>query len=235
MQLQTLINFLEKIFPLELAEDWDNVGLTLGDRRQKVKKVLTCLTVDAAVADEAIELDADCIVSHHPFPFRAEKKWTSDDTAGELLLKLARAGIAVYSPHTAHDSAFFGVNRQLAEGLELVDVKPLYPGKLVATREMLDGLDPIVRKLVWKFLIDDVADRGMTVLVSSHNLKDMEEICDHYCKWPSELSRRSFPNSSPKLKTCSKSNASSRSATTTNSYAASRSDAAPPTTLSIRR
>ena len=51
MQLQTLINFLEKIFPLELAEDWDNVGLTLGDRRQKVKKVLTCLTVDAAVAD----------------------------------------------------------------------------------------------------------------------------------------------------------------------------------------
>ena len=143
MQLQTLINFLEKIFPLELAEDWDNVGLTLGDRRQKVKKVLTCLTVDAAVADEAIELDADCIVSHHPFPFRAEKKWTSDDTAGELLLKLARAGIAVYSPHTAHDSAFFGVNRQLAEGLELVDVKPLYPGKLVATREMLDGLDPI--------------------------------------------------------------------------------------------
>ena len=45
--------------------------------------------------------------------------------------------------------------------------------------EPLDGLDPIVRKLVWRFLIDDVADRGMTVLVSSHNLKDMEEICDH--------------------------------------------------------
>lgn len=45
--------------------------------------------------------------------------------------------------------------------------------------EPLDGLDPIVRKLVWKYLIDDVADRGMTVLVSSHNLKDMEEICDH--------------------------------------------------------
>lgn len=45
--------------------------------------------------------------------------------------------------------------------------------------EPLDGLDPIIRKLVWKFLIDDVAERGMTVLVSSHNLKDMEEICDH--------------------------------------------------------
>ena len=45
--------------------------------------------------------------------------------------------------------------------------------------EPLDGLDPIIRKLVWKFLIDAVASRGMTVLVSSQNLKDMEEICDH--------------------------------------------------------
>ncbi len=141
MQLQSLIVFLEKIFPLELAEDWDNAGLTLGDRRQDVKKVLTCLTIDKSVADEAISSKVDCVVSHHPFPFRAAKKWTTDTTEGELLLKLAGAKIAVFSPHTAHDSAFFGINRQLAEGLELLDVKPLNPGKLAATRDMLDGLD----------------------------------------------------------------------------------------------
>ena len=45
--------------------------------------------------------------------------------------------------------------------------------------EPIDGLDPIVRKLVWKYIVDDVASREMTVLVSSHNLKDMEDICDH--------------------------------------------------------
>ena len=44
--------------------------------------------------------------------------------------------------------------------------------------EPIDGLDPIVRKLVWKFIVEDVADREMTVLVSSHNLKEMEGICD---------------------------------------------------------
>ncbi|MDO4552325.1 MAG: ABC transporter ATP-binding protein [Bacillota bacterium] len=44
--------------------------------------------------------------------------------------------------------------------------------------EPIDGLDPIVRKLVWKYVVQDVAERGMTVLVSSHNLREMEGICD---------------------------------------------------------
>ncbi|MDR1588708.1 MAG: ABC transporter ATP-binding protein [Oscillospiraceae bacterium] len=44
--------------------------------------------------------------------------------------------------------------------------------------EPIDGLDPLVRKLVWKYIVDDVAARSMTVLVSSHNLREMEGICD---------------------------------------------------------
>lgn len=44
--------------------------------------------------------------------------------------------------------------------------------------EPIDGLDPIVRKRVWKYVIEDVAERDMTVLVSSHNLREMEGICD---------------------------------------------------------
>ncbi len=44
--------------------------------------------------------------------------------------------------------------------------------------EPIDGLDPIIRKLVWKYVVEDVAEREMTVLVSSHNLKELEGICD---------------------------------------------------------
>jgi len=44
--------------------------------------------------------------------------------------------------------------------------------------EPIDGLDPIVRKLVWKYVVEDVSERKMTVLVSSHNLREMEGICD---------------------------------------------------------
>ena len=45
--------------------------------------------------------------------------------------------------------------------------------------EPIDGLDPIIRKLVWKYIVEDVAEREMTVLVSSHNLRELEGICDH--------------------------------------------------------
>lgn len=44
--------------------------------------------------------------------------------------------------------------------------------------EPIDGLDPIIRKLVWKIMVEDVAEREMTVLVSSHNLRELEGICD---------------------------------------------------------
>ena len=45
--------------------------------------------------------------------------------------------------------------------------------------EPIDGLDPIVKKLVWKYILEDVKARGTTVLVSSHNLKELQDICDH--------------------------------------------------------
>ena len=49
--------------------------------------------------------------------------------------------------------------------------------KYLILDEPIDGLDPIIRKLVWKYIIDDVSE-GMTVLISSHNLREMEGICD---------------------------------------------------------
>jgi ABC-2 type transport system ATP-binding protein len=45
--------------------------------------------------------------------------------------------------------------------------------------EPVDGLDPVMRRQVWSLLLDDVAARGTTVLVSSHNLRELEDVCDH--------------------------------------------------------
>ncbi|MGX8773779.1 MAG: ABC transporter ATP-binding protein [Bacillota bacterium] len=66
-----------------------------------------------------------------------------------------------------------GMKKQAAIALTLA-TKPEY----LLLDEPIDGLDPIVRKLVWKQIVDEVADREMTVLVSSHNLRDLESICD---------------------------------------------------------
>ncbi|MCE5302493.1 MAG: Nif3-like dinuclear metal center hexameric protein [Planctomycetaceae bacterium] len=119
--------FLEQVAPFRLAEDWDNVGLLVGRRGGPVRRLMTCLTVTPPSAAEAIERHADLIVSHHPMPFRAARRWTDDTTVGRMLLDLAAAGVAVYSPHTAFDSAAEGVNARLAAGLGLCEIRPLTP------------------------------------------------------------------------------------------------------------
>ena len=137
---ETIIQFLETACPPTLAEDWDNVGFLIGDRNREMARVMTCLTVTPESVAEGVEKRADLIVSHHPFPFRSERRWTNETTNGRILLDLIRNDIAVFSPHTAHDSAFWGINRQLAAGLELTDVRPLLPGTLGADDAMLTGL-----------------------------------------------------------------------------------------------
>ena len=119
--------FLEELAPLRLAEEWDNVGLLVGNHGRNVKRLMTCLTVTPTSASEAIESGADLIVTHHPMPFLALKRLTDDSTVGRVLLDLIAAHVAVYSPHTAFDSAREGVNERLAQGLGLQDVTPLIP------------------------------------------------------------------------------------------------------------
>lgn len=117
--------FLETFAPISLAEDWDNVGLLVGDAQQPVERVMTCLTITPASAAEAVRSRANLIVAHHPLPFKPLKRLTTASTPGRLLLELIRGGVAVYSPHTAFDSAAEGINQQLAEGLGLTAIEPL--------------------------------------------------------------------------------------------------------------
>ncbi|MFK8110882.1 MAG: Nif3-like dinuclear metal center hexameric protein [Rubripirellula sp.] len=125
--LDAICGTLAQIAPLRLAESWDNVGLLVGDRRQSVTKVMTCLTVTPCVVDEAIGEQADLIVVHHPLPFQPLKKITSDSVSGAMLLKLIAGNVAVYSAHTAFDSAVEGINQMWAERLGLQKIEPLVP------------------------------------------------------------------------------------------------------------
>ena len=125
--IATIAAFLEQLAPFRLAEDWDNVGLLVGDRDRGVTKLMTCLTVTPASAAEAIGAGAELIVTHHPIPFAATKRLTADTTVGRMLLDLIAARIAVFSAHTAFDSAGEGINQRLAAGLELRGIAPLMP------------------------------------------------------------------------------------------------------------
>jgi dinuclear metal center YbgI/SA1388 family protein len=120
-----LVQAMQEIAPLELAAAWDNVGLLLGDAAAVVRRVMTCLTVTPESAAEAADAKAELIVSHHPVLFRPAQQLTTATAEGRTLLTLLRAGVAVYSAHTAFDNAAGGINDILARRLGLTQVTPL--------------------------------------------------------------------------------------------------------------
>jgi dinuclear metal center YbgI/SA1388 family protein len=122
-----IAGFLDQVAPPALAEAWDNVGLLVGRFESRVERVMTCLTITPASAREAVSQRAELIVTHHPLPFRPFKRLRGDTVEGRLLLDLIGAGISVYSPHTAFDSARNGINERLARMLGLVEIVPLVP------------------------------------------------------------------------------------------------------------
>jgi len=115
---------IEEIFPLGLAQDWDNVGLLIGDPQKAVKRILLTIDVTNDVVAEAKKLKTDLILSYHPVIWDGLKKITADWPTGAVY-ELIRCGIAVYSIHTALDAAIGGVNDGLAEMVGIVDGKPI--------------------------------------------------------------------------------------------------------------
>ncbi len=126
-RISDIVAFFDRFAPQNLAEDWDNTGLLLGDRDAVVERVVTCLTLTSDVAREAIERKAELVVTHHPIFFKPVKRLTTDDPQGRMVLKLAASGVAVYSAHTRFDSSRAGINQKLAEGLGLVEIDSLEP------------------------------------------------------------------------------------------------------------
>lgn len=120
-----ITRFLSRLAPLDAAEPWDNVGLLLGDEKSAAERVMTCLTVTSATVDEAVAGGVQLLVSHHPILFRPVQRLAADTPEGGNLLQLARAGIAVFSLHTAYDNAAGGINDILCRRIGLTEVRPL--------------------------------------------------------------------------------------------------------------
>ena len=119
--------------PRELAMDWDNVGLLVGDGAAEVRRVLVALDITEAVAAEAVSIGADLIVAHHPLmncTWHKVQHVTADDAQGRIITALLRNGISAICMHTNLDAAEGGVNDALAEKLGLNDIKALTEEKI---------------------------------------------------------------------------------------------------------
>jgi dinuclear metal center YbgI/SA1388 family protein len=121
MKVRDAVATMERIAPLGYAQSWDNVGLLVGDPDQTVSRVLLTIDYTTAVASEARTRGCDFVVSYHPPIFQPLKRIAS----GNVIFDAVRAGISIYSPHTAIDAAEGGTNDVLADALGLEGAVPL--------------------------------------------------------------------------------------------------------------
>jgi dinuclear metal center YbgI/SA1388 family protein len=116
---------LDEWFPPQHADDWDAVGLVLGDPAVEVHRILLAVDPVAAVADEAILNDTDLLITHHPLFLKGVHGVAATDPKGRLAHRLLTNGCALFTAHTNADSPAGGVSESLALALGLEDVRPL--------------------------------------------------------------------------------------------------------------
>ncbi|MCK5784034.1 MAG: Nif3-like dinuclear metal center hexameric protein, partial [Desulfobacterales bacterium] len=124
MKIKDIENAVEKISPLGLAQDWDNVGLLVGDPSKKIKNILLTIDTTQAVVEEAKAQKADLILAYHPIIWDGLKRVTANGETAHIY-DLIKSGISVFCIHTALDVAAGGVNDALADILGIENAEPI--------------------------------------------------------------------------------------------------------------
>jgi len=133
-KLSDIIGIINKIAPPALAEEWDNVGLQVGDPTAEVGRIMVALDPCPAAIEEAIHHSCHLLVTHHPLIFKPLKRISTADEAGKLIHRSISNRLAIASLHTNYDIADNGVNDLLAARLGLQGCRPL---KVTARGELL--------------------------------------------------------------------------------------------------
>lgn len=129
MIIQHITDFLEHRFPLSLQESYDNCGLTYGHKKTALKGVLISLDVTEKIVEEAISKNCNLIISHHPVVFKGLKKINGSNMSERVIELCIRHEIALYAIHTNLDNHKEGVNKRIADKIDLVKTHILLPKK----------------------------------------------------------------------------------------------------------
>ncbi|HEU4348674.1 MAG TPA: Nif3-like dinuclear metal center hexameric protein [Actinoplanes sp.] len=127
--VRDVVDALDRRYPREWAEQWDRVGLVLGEFAVPVTTILCVVDCVPETVDEALDLGAGLIVAHHPLLLKPVSSIAPDTYKGRIIHRLIRADCALYVAHTNADVADPGVSDALAARLGLTDTRPLVPGE----------------------------------------------------------------------------------------------------------
>ena len=159
MKIQEITALLEEWAPKDYAEDFDNVGLLVGNPQSKCSGVLITHDVIENVIDEAIRKSYNLIVCFHPIIFSGLKNLTGKTYVERIVKKAIKNDIAIYAIHTALDNQSKGVSYTLANALGLSNLQVLVPQK-----NTLKQLTTYVPKQNFSALLDKLYESGAGVL-----------------------------------------------------------------------
>jgi dinuclear metal center YbgI/SA1388 family protein len=170
VKVKDIMGVMENIAPKHLAEGWDNVGLAIGDPEREVTKILVALDVIDPVVEEAKEIGAEMIVTHHPMLlFKKIESITTQNTLGKRIYNLIENGIAAFSAHTNLDIAKGGTNDVLAELAGLTNIE-LLEDLQVENSQFLD--QAMINSQVLSGLMDaraSVINNNLNVMMKNMN------------------------------------------------------------------
>lgn len=123
IKAKDIIYELEKMAPKFLKEDYDNVGLMVGTDQKIVNKVLFALDCTNQTINEAKNINADMIITHHPLIFKKPSRIVSEELQGSKIIELIKNDICLYSSHTNLDSVKGGINDSIVNVLGFENAK----------------------------------------------------------------------------------------------------------------
>ncbi|MDR0420229.1 MAG: Nif3-like dinuclear metal center hexameric protein [Prevotellaceae bacterium] len=129
MKIKDVIKCIEEYAPPHYQEDFDNVGLIVGNCETQTNAALLCVDITEDIIDEAISKNINLVISHHPVLFYGLKKITGQNSTQRIVAKAIKHDIALYAAHTNMDNITGGVNTKICEKLGLTDCKILSPMK----------------------------------------------------------------------------------------------------------
>ena len=116
LKVSNLLNQLNEIAPFSDSEKWDNTGLLIGDEDDEVTGILTALDCSMETVDEAVMMNANDIISHHPLIFPDLSKVVNKGP-GAVIRKLIKNDINLIAMHTNLDHQKNGVSHMIAKAL----------------------------------------------------------------------------------------------------------------------
>lgn len=125
--LAELCQGLDRLFPPAWAEPYDNVGLTIGDPAAACGGIMVALDVTAQTVSEALARGCNLLVTHHPFPWQAQKVFLLSNPNTALLALIIKSGLNLFAVHTNLDAAPNGHATAIAQALALSGIRPLAP------------------------------------------------------------------------------------------------------------